>query len=92
MGLNVESISRFERGATLPTLPRLFELADVYGIPVNEFLRRGSSRPADVGEDLVHTLSHLGEADRAWVSEWLTELCERLRHARPSPVTKSRGR
>jgi transcriptional regulator with XRE-family HTH domain len=81
LGVNVETISRFERGAVLPTLPRLIELAEIYGVPVSTLLRRGSSRPNDLAEELAETLSHLSATDRVWVSQWLTELCERLRLA-----------
>ncbi|MGT2473688.1 helix-turn-helix domain-containing protein [Paraburkholderia terrae] len=81
IGVNVETISRFERGAVLPTLPRLVELAEIYGVPASTLLRRGSSRPNDLAEELAETLSHLSATDRVWVSQWLTELCERLRPA-----------
>ncbi|WP_157697777.1 helix-turn-helix domain-containing protein [Caballeronia calidae] len=87
LGVNVESISRFERGAVLPTLPRLIELAKIYAVPVSHLLRHGSSRAHDVAEELAETLSHLTDSDRIWVRQWLSELCERLRH-RP---TSGRG-
>lgn len=80
MDINVETISRFERGAVLPSLTRLIELADIYEVPVSRLLRRGSSRPSDVAEELADTLSHLTDTDRVWVRQWLTELCERLGH------------
>jgi transcriptional regulator with XRE-family HTH domain len=80
IGVNVETISRFERGAVLPTLPRLVELAELYDVPVSTLLRRSSSRPRDLAEELTDRLNHLNDADRVWVTQWLTELCERLRH------------
>jgi transcriptional regulator with XRE-family HTH domain len=91
LGLNVETISRFERGAVLPTLPRLFELADMYDVPVSRLLRRSSSRAADLAEELVDALDRLNEADRVWVGQWLTDLCERLCH-KPAAAHASKTR
>ncbi|SIT41803.1 Transcriptional regulator, XRE family [Paraburkholderia piptadeniae] len=81
IGVNAETISRFERGAVLPTLPRLVELAELYQVPVSTLLRRSSPRAIDLAEELADKLSHLNDADRLWVSQWLTELCERLRQS-----------
>jgi transcriptional regulator with XRE-family HTH domain len=78
LGVNVETISRFERGTVLPTLPRLMDLAALYDVPVSRLLRRSSAHPSDLAEELADALSHLTDADRLWVRQWLTELCERL--------------
>lgn len=92
LDVTVETISRFERGTVLPTLPRLVELADVYAVPISQLLRSGSTRPSDVAEEIAHTLSRLSDADRVWVSSWLTELCERLRQVHDAPrAPKSMG-
>ncbi|MCX4162776.1 MULTISPECIES: helix-turn-helix domain-containing protein [Paraburkholderia] len=81
LDVTVETISRFERGAVLPTLTRLVELANVYAVSVSDLLRRGSTRPTDVAEELAHVLSLLTDADRVFVREWVTQLCERLQAA-----------
>jgi transcriptional regulator with XRE-family HTH domain len=78
LGVDPETISRFERGATWPTLPRLLSLAELYGVPVGAFFRQGSARAVDVAEELVDKLSQLNDKDRVWVRQWLTELCDRL--------------
>jgi transcriptional regulator with XRE-family HTH domain len=77
LGVNVETISRFERDAVLPSLTRLVALADVYDVPVSRLLRQGSLRAHDLAEELADALARLGEPDRIWVAQWLTELCER---------------
>jgi transcriptional regulator with XRE-family HTH domain len=93
LGVNVETISRFERGAVLPSLPRLVELADVYDVPVSRLLRQGSARTHDLAEELAEVLARLSDPDRVWVGQWLTELCERLRqHGNHPGPPQRRGR
>ena len=73
-----ETISRFERGATLPPLGRLAEIADALDMPLEALLRSASPRLQDQAQDIAVMLDRLGEANRAWVRDWLKELVERL--------------
>lgn len=73
-----ETISRFERGATLPPLLRLIVLADLYGVPLDTLVRSGSSRPLDQAADIVTSLAALNEENREWVRHWIKELCDKL--------------
>jgi transcriptional regulator with XRE-family HTH domain len=78
IGVEQETISRFERGATLPTLSRLMDIAELLGVSLDSLVRAGSSRPMDVAIDLVVMLSRLNENDRQWVREFIAQLCEKL--------------
>ncbi|MES2832468.1 MAG: helix-turn-helix transcriptional regulator [Pseudomonadota bacterium] len=73
-----ETISRFERGATLPPLLRLIDLADLFNVPLDTLVRAGSARPLDQAIDIAAALTKLNEEDRGWVREWLVEMCQKL--------------
>ncbi|MFM0219954.1 helix-turn-helix domain-containing protein [Paraburkholderia caledonica] len=76
--VTVETISRFERGIVLPTLPRLYELADVLSVPAVELLQRGSTRSSDTAQEVVSLLERLSLDDQILVRRWFGEMCERL--------------
>ncbi|MFT3819062.1 MAG: helix-turn-helix transcriptional regulator [Rubrivivax sp.] len=60
-----ETISRFERGATLPSLARLLVLAEALDVTVASLLGSASSRPADEWEALRTAMLRLKGGDRA---------------------------
>ena len=78
--LNVEqeTISRFERGATLPPLLRLIDLAELFDVPLDTFVRASSGRPLDQAADIAASLNKISEEDREWVREWVLQMCEKL--------------
>jgi transcriptional regulator with XRE-family HTH domain len=78
LGVFVETVSRFERGANWPTVPRLLQLAELYGIPVSSLLQRGSDRAVDVSLEIAEQLERLSNDDRAWVGSLVRDLCKRL--------------
>jgi transcriptional regulator with XRE-family HTH domain len=78
LGVFVETVSRFERGANWPTIPRLMELAELYQIPVSTLIGRASDRAADVNVDILKQLARLSSDDRAWIGNLVRELCNRL--------------
>ena len=73
-----ETISRFERGATLPPLGRLAEIADALSCPLEDLLRNGSPRLEDRAQGIARILENLTESDRRLVSEIVEQLCTRL--------------
>ena len=73
-----ETISRFERGANWPTLPRLIALANLYAVPLTALIGQSSPRALDLESNLNEHLAKLGEEDLVWVTGVMTELCERL--------------
>jgi transcriptional regulator with XRE-family HTH domain len=78
LDVETESISRFERGAVLPPLGRLVELADVFGVPVEYLIRSGSTRALDQAMEIADSLGRLSPEDRSWVSTWVNEICAKL--------------
>jgi transcriptional regulator with XRE-family HTH domain len=76
--VTVETISRFERGIVLPTLPRLYELAEVLSVPAAELLQRGSTRSSDTAQEVASLLERLSLDDQILVRRWFGEICERL--------------
>ena len=59
-----ETISRFERGATLPSLVRLLELADALDVSLSSLLVPASPRAIDEVETLRHAVVALSNSDR----------------------------
>ena len=78
LGVEQETISRFERGATLPPLLRLIDLAEIFDVPLDALVRSGSARSIDQAIDLADVLSPLSEEDRVWVLGWVTDMCAKL--------------
>lgn len=60
-----ETVSRFERGATLPSLVRLLGIADALGVTLGSLLSVASPRATDEWEELGRSLASLPPRDRA---------------------------
>lgn len=73
-----ETISRFERGATLPPLGRLADIADALSCPLEDLLRSGSPRLEDKAQGVAQMLKGLTDSDRQLVSEIIEQICARL--------------
>lgn len=79
MGVDAETISRFERGAHLPSLPTLERLALALRVDVGELLsRRGPAKADDVAA-LAAWLDGLPVEDRKFVLSTARNCCEHLR-------------
>lgn len=78
MGVNTETISRFERGHTAPPLFRLFELASLYGVPPETLIAGGAGRSLDPARDVSALIGTLSHDDQEFVREWVAAMCERL--------------
>jgi transcriptional regulator with XRE-family HTH domain len=87
LGVFVETVSRFERGAYWPTIPRLLELAELYKIPAATLIGRASDRASDVNLDIVEQLERLSSDDRAWIGDLVRDLCSRLPAAHAHKAT-----
>jgi len=60
-----ETISRFERGVTLPSLSRLLDLASALGVTVAAVLGAASPRPTDEWDQLMREVARLSAKDQA---------------------------
>lgn len=78
LNVNTETISRFERGHTLPPLGRLFELATLYGVGPETLVAGGEARSLDPATDITALLEGLRTEDREFVRNWVAAMCARL--------------
>ncbi len=62
--VDAETISRFERGTTLPSLQRLLVIADALDAGVGDLLSEASALPDDRGRQLISQLKALGARDQ----------------------------
>jgi len=71
-----ETISRFERGVTLPSLARLLDIADAQEVTVASLLGSASPRPQDEWDDLYRSLSRLPARDKDLAAAILRTIVE----------------
>lgn len=79
LGIGYEALSRIERGKSIPTVLRLFELADIFECGVDELLMGVSHRPIDQTSEIARMLSELSLDDRQMVIETVKALHSRLK-------------
>lgn len=72
-----ETISRFERGATLPSLVRLLSLADALGVTIAALLGSASPRAEDEWEELRLLLARMPARDRKLAAAVVRVIAER---------------
>ncbi|WP_186079146.1 helix-turn-helix domain-containing protein [Burkholderia gladioli] len=80
LGIGLEAVSRMERGTVIPTVVRLFELADIFACDAADLLTEGSSRSSDQASHLNRLLARLSTNDRAMLLEVFERLSTRLTH------------
>ena len=85
VGIGDEAVSRFERGVAIPTLPRLYELADALDVRVDELLLDASPRPSDQAAWIASRIAQLPKPDRDFVAETVERLAA---HMRQKPAGK----
>jgi len=92
VGVDAETISRFERGAHLPSLPTLERLAAALRAEIGELLSKaGSIGKADDDAVLGAWMDGLSDEDRGFVLTVARECCDHLRlKAGKSCAKKSR--
>lgn len=79
VGVDTETISRFERGATIPSLMTLEKIAQCLKIGVAELFSESSTVPDDQAVMISAWLSDLNTSDRAFVLDLIKRTCEHLR-------------
>jgi len=78
VGVDTETISRFERGVSLPSLITLEKLAEVLNSTITNILAGSSSQPNDQAEIISAWLSNVNEKDRLFVTEMVKQTCRHL--------------
>jgi transcriptional regulator with XRE-family HTH domain len=79
LGVAAETISRFERGATIPSLVTLQKLAHVLGARVSDLLAESTGLPDDQADVLLTWMRPLSAEDRAFVLDQAKLSCDFLR-------------
>ncbi|MDR0440953.1 MAG: helix-turn-helix domain-containing protein [Candidatus Accumulibacter sp.] len=80
VGVDTETISRFERGATLPSLLTLEKISKSLRVGVGDLLAESSAQLDDQASMLNAWLADLDEADRIFVLDLIKFACNYLRH------------
>ncbi|MDR5170970.1 helix-turn-helix domain-containing protein [Methylobacillus sp. Pita2] len=79
LGVEIETVSRIERGVTAPSLKTLNKIAHELSSPIQEFFEASSPVSVDPDiEGLVAILQNLEEKDRKYVIEATKSLSKHL--------------
>lgn len=78
IGVDTETVSRFERGSNLPSIQRLEKLADALKIPLHLLIAASSPRADDQSYILNEWISELTPKDREFALNTLKQLCVHL--------------
>ncbi|MFD1555414.1 helix-turn-helix domain-containing protein [Paraburkholderia silviterrae] len=81
--LEQEAISRWERGARMPTLHRLQQLSDALDCSVDQLLQRGSKRPDDQLAVIADALTGLDSDERELVVNFVQQFADMLKAKHP---------
>lgn len=79
VGVETETVSRFERGATLPSLVTLQKLAVALNTTMADLIGEGSSMPNDQARVISAWLADLPYDDREFIVGMLKSWCAHLR-------------
>ncbi|MBI2749970.1 MAG: helix-turn-helix domain-containing protein [Burkholderiales bacterium] len=89
LGIGNQAVSRIERGAVMPTLPRLFEFAEAFKCRIDELLLLSGDRDTDQATAMAQQIEHLHPRDRDLIVNVVRQLTE---HFPKQPLGKrSRG-
>lgn len=78
LDVDTETISRFERGVTIPSIKTLEKLAGLLSVTACELLAQEPPTAATNTEVIARFLETLPEADQAYVMETVRSLCHHL--------------
>lgn len=79
LGVDAETVSRFERGVTAPSLLTLERLARALKTSAAELLSESSNEPTAQAVRISAWIDDLAERDRVFVVDQVKRLCEHLR-------------
>ncbi len=83
MGVGYEAVSRIERGAIMPTIGKLIQLAGVFNCPIEDLLVESSNRATDQGAVLSRMIDGLSETDRTFMLEIIEKMVNKLKEKTP---------
>ncbi len=76
-----ETISRFERGATTPSLQTLETISRCLRVGIADLLMESSVQPDDQASKLSAWIAGLDESHQAFVVDMVKRTCDHLRSA-----------
>jgi transcriptional regulator with XRE-family HTH domain len=76
--VDVETISRIERGTIVPSVLKLEQVASVIGLPLAELLRSSSTLAQDQSLEILGWMNNLSETDRQFVLGVMQQLCRHI--------------
>ena len=77
LGIGDEHVSRFERGAVLPTLPRLIDIAGTFRFNgLDDFFLGSSPRAEDQATWMTQRIHKLSPAQRAFIQDSVNRLAD----------------
>lgn len=76
MGLSNDAISRMERGKIIPSVLRLFELAEIFDCDAADLLTDGSIRAPDQARQLTKMMSCLNQQQRSTLLEIISKMID----------------
>lgn len=79
LGVDAETVSRFERGVTVPSLVTLDNLARALRSRTADLLSESSLEPTDQAVRISAWLASLASRDREFVVDQIKRLCDQLR-------------
>jgi transcriptional regulator with XRE-family HTH domain len=79
LNVGIEAISRMERGSIMPSVPRLVEVAEALGCPIQDLLLISSDRSTEHAIQLGQKLSPLSVQDRDMILEIVDRIVIRLK-------------
>lgn len=82
VGVDTETISRFERGAALPSLLTLEKISRSLQVGVGELLAESTAQADDQAGLFSMWMAELNEADRGFVLDLVKSACSHLRERR----------
>lgn len=87
LGVDTETLSRFERGKHAPTLKNLIRLAALLQTTVADLLAEESRQPSEGATIVTAWLDVLSSEDRAFAMAVLKQCCDYLAHRQPTVAT-----
>lgn len=85
MALDVDpvTVSRFERGVTLPSLPTLHRMADVFGVPLAGLLEDAPRAERSEADTLAALMGNLSVAEKNYVLDSVKRFCALMARGKP---------
>lgn len=88
LGLASDTVSRFERGVTAPSLSTIQEIAEVLGLRISDLFSESSLAPEGQVEVILAWMRPLALEERAFVLDLVKQTCDFLLRQKANLHTK----